>query len=97
MSLRFDDDARAEFHEAAAYYEEREDGLGSDFVQKVKDAVGRILNDVRGKKRRGVHTWRLERFPFRIVYHVRGENVTIVAVMHMHRDPDYWKGRLRGL
>jgi hypothetical protein len=26
---------------------------------------------------------------------VRGDDVIVVAVMHLHRDPDYWKGRLR--
>jgi toxin ParE1/3/4 len=97
MSLRFHDAARAEFHEAAAWYEEREDGLGIDFVQKVKDAVGKALTDSRKKRKRAPRqprTIRLERFPYRLVYVVRGAETEIVAVMHLARDPEYWKDRL---
>jgi plasmid stabilization system protein ParE len=97
MSLRFHEAARAEFHEAAVWYEQRDDGLGLDFVQKVKDAVGKALADSRKRRKRaprGPRTVKLERFPYRLVYVVRGAETEVVAVMHLARDPDYWKDRL---
>lgn len=97
MSLSFHPAARTEFHEAAAWYEEREEGLGLDFVQKVKDAVGKALADARKKRKRAprqARTVKVERFPYRLVYAVRGEETEIVAVMHLARHPDYWKDRL---
>ncbi len=36
---------------------------------------------------------RLRRFPFMIVYYVRGNNVFVVAIAHMHRRPGYWMYR----
>ena len=97
MSLRFHEAARAEFHEAAAWYEEREEGLGLDFVQKVKDAVGKALADSRKRRKRaprGPRTVKLERFPYRLVYVVGAAETEVVAVMHLARNPDYWKDRL---
>jgi len=38
-----------------------------------------------------------ERFPYSIMYVVRERRVVIVAVMHQHREPGYWKERLGGL
>ena len=35
------------------------------------------------------------RFPFGILYAEEGEELFIVAVMHLHRDPGYWKHRAR--
>jgi plasmid stabilization system protein ParE len=97
MSLRFHDEARQDFHGAAAWYERASPELGADLVQKVKASVNTILTEQRRRPKDGVHTRRLNRFPYRIVYFVRGEDITIVPVMHLHRDPNYWKARLRDL
>ena len=37
----------------------------------------------------GVRRHLIKQFPFGVLYHVY-----ILAVMHSHRDPDYWKPRL---
>ena len=34
------------------------------------------------------------RFPYAIVYSVRPDALYIKAVMHLHRRPFYWKGRV---
>lgn len=33
------------------------------------------------------------RFPFGILYSVEADRVLILAVMHLHRDPGYWRER----
>jgi hypothetical protein len=33
------------------------------------------------------------RFPYAIIYEVRGNTLYIKAVMHLHRRPFYWKKR----
>jgi plasmid stabilization system protein ParE len=35
------------------------------------------------------------RFPYAILYSDEGQTVYILAVMHLRRDPDYWKSRLK--
>jgi plasmid stabilization system protein ParE len=37
-----------------------------------------------------------DRFPYSILYVIREPRVVIVAVMHQHREPGYWKDRVEG-
>ena len=37
----------------------------------------------------------ISRFPYAILYSDEGEILYILAVMHLRRDPNYWKSRLR--
>ncbi|HMD98943.1 MAG TPA: type II toxin-antitoxin system RelE/ParE family toxin [Terriglobia bacterium] len=39
---------------------------------------------------------RTNKFPYGVIYQIRGDTVLIVAVMHLHRKPGTWKNRLRG-
>jgi len=33
------------------------------------------------------------RFPYGVLYSIEPDRVYILAVMHLHRHPDYWKSR----
>jgi len=35
----------------------------------------------------------MNRFPYGIVYTTHGDDIFVVAVMHLHRKPDYWQTR----
>jgi plasmid stabilization system protein ParE len=37
----------------------------------------------------------LDRFPFTLVYRVRGDEIEVLAVMHQRRRPGYWRTRVR--
>ena len=37
---------------------------------------------------------RLKRFPYAVVYWLDGGTLRIIAIMHLHREPGYWHGRL---
>ena len=41
----------------------------------------------------GTRRYLLRRFPFFVVYRVRGEEIEIVAVVHDRRRPGYWERR----
>ena len=90
--------ANAEMIEAAQYYDEQQPGLGSDFLDKVDTAVDELASDplrfrfYRGSK--SIRSIRLGRFPYRLLFAVESERVSVVAVAHLHRHPDYWKRRL---
>jgi len=96
MSLTFHEVAREELEEATEYYEQQRQGLGEEFAQEVENALARV--------QRHPHTWtrltedvrrcRLNRFPYGIVYVVRGDDILIVAIMHLRRKPGYWADRL---
>ena len=47
-----------------------------------------------GSVRDDVRCHQLHRFPYGIVYRVQSGHISIVAVMHLHRDPQYWENRI---
>jgi len=96
MSFHFHPDAEAEFSEAIQYYEDVERGLGQDFAVEVYLAVQRAIAYphawmiLEGEVRRSL----VRRFPYGVLYSEEGDGILIVAVMHLHREPGYWKGRV---
>lgn len=95
MTFSFHPDAEAEFYEAIDYYERCETGLGYDFSVEVYSTIQNILNNptawpILGKDIRRCLT---NRFPYGIVYSVEPSEIFILAVMHLHRRPGYWKQR----
>lgn len=96
MTFSFHPEADAEFQEAVGYYEGCESGLGWDFALEVHAAIQRILSHpaawpvLDGDVRRCL----TNRFPFGVLYSVESDGVFILAVMHLHRNPDYWKKRV---
>lgn len=101
MTFDFLEAAESEFREAFDYYESRQAGLGEDFAREIYRTVLRILNHPFAwrKLSRRTRRGRTKRFPYGLIYQVReAENrVLIVAVMHLSREPGYWKQRLKRL
>jgi plasmid stabilization system protein ParE len=97
MLVRFLEPAQVEFDEAVAYYESREGKLGSQFAEEVKQSIERILKYPEAWSPLSPRTRRCltPRFPYGVVYQVRGNVLLIVAVMHLQREPATWKSRLR--
>ena len=43
--------------------------------------------------RNGRRRFPLRKFPYSIVYYVRGEELRVIALAHHRRRPSYWSGR----
>lgn len=95
MNFYFHPEAEAEFLEAISYYEDCEPGLGEEFSLEVYSTVQNILLYpsawliLEGNVRRCL----VNRFPFGVLYSIEGDRIYILAIMHLHRYPDYWKNR----
>ena len=95
MNYSFHPDAELEFVQAIDYYEECLRGLGNDFAIEVHDTVKRIITNpqawqvLEGNIRRSL----VNRFPYGILYVYENNEILILAVMHLHRSPDYLKER----
>ena len=95
LALEFHLEAEAEMRDAAAYYEERAPGLGSEFLDDVERGIHRVQQfpyswaTYEGEYRRHL----LRRLPYGLIYRVGSEKIFIVAVAHLRRKPGYWKSR----
>lgn len=92
----FHREALEEYAEAAGHYAEISSELGGRFYDEIERLIGeacrapQLYRRVRGPVRRHFSTV----FPFAILYEDKPDHVRIVAVMPMHRDPDYWTHRV---
>ena len=101
MNLRVVREALKETERAAEDYEEKQVGLGEDFLQDLEIAYSRIekvprvhyqitIPMLEGREFRRAM---LHRFPYRVIYEVRDAEVIVFAVAHVKRKPNYWLSR----
>jgi hypothetical protein len=96
MNYYFHPDAEQEFLESIEYYEGCADGLGFDFASEIYETITRIITNPQAWQVVIVNIRRclVNRFPFGILYAKNDDGILILAVMHLHRDPDYWTNRI---
>ena len=91
-------DALSDIAEAESWYDEREPGLGLEFVRTIREAISNLPSNPLAHRiryrRRNVRWFLPTRFPYRIVYRVHGKLITIIAVVHSARHDRRWKERV---
>ena len=96
MTFSFHPEAETEFNEAIDYYEGKNRGLGYDFAVEVYATIQRIIAfpkawpTLKGEIRRAL----VRRFPYGVLYATIENEIQVVAVMHLHRKPDFWEHRV---
>ena len=87
--------AESDYTESLRWYSARSVEAANDFDDEFDRALNQILSD----------PWRfplcdlrhryflMRRFPFRVIYRVDGDDVSVIAVAHAARSPDYWADR----
>jgi len=93
--VRFHPEADAEMMSAARFYEAQQKDLGKRFLTSIQDALHRIqVNPLLYQEiEAGVRRCLTMTFPFAVVFRDMPDQYVIIAVMHLHRDPEYWKNR----
>jgi plasmid stabilization system protein ParE len=96
VKFEFHPDALAEYEEAARHYAACQAGLEFRFITAVENAIQLILD---APDRWSVFEEDIRRcltriFPYAILYTVEPDHVLIIAVMHSHREPGYWRKRV---
>lgn len=96
MCFEFHPEARIEYLEAIAYYEERQPGLGARFTIEIESAIQRIVEAPRRwRKIEGdVRHCLTHIFPYGVLYSIEADRVLLLAVMHHGRKPGYWRNRI---
>jgi plasmid stabilization system protein ParE len=88
--------AQRELDEAVYYYETQAPGLGDAFLLeaiRVFDLINRYP-DAWHPLGTALRRCRLSRFPYGVIYATEPEGIIVLAVMHLHRKPDYWRERV---
>ena len=93
MTFSFHPEAETEFYNAVDYYESCQPGLGYDFYAQIHVAIQNIIDypEAWPVQEDDVRRCLTNRFPYGVLYAIEADEVLILAVMHLHREPDYWK------
>lgn len=87
--------AATEVEDAEAWYANQRPELGDAFIADLEATIARVVGNPLAMAERypGVRQAPLRRFPYLLVFRLRGEVLEVVAVAHGHRAPRYWTGR----
>jgi plasmid stabilization system protein ParE len=97
MKIIFDEFAKNEFQDAIEYYDFEVAGLGKKFKEEIKRALRNVKKfpHIGTVEEDEIRRYILHKFPFKILYSVEKDYIYIIAVAHMHREPDYWIKHMR--
>ena len=97
MEITFLPPAKSELTDATSYYNMQSEGLGYEFAAEVKRTLERIVQypDAWFKLSKRTRRCRTNRFPYAVIYQVRQDSLIVVAIMHLSREPETWKSRLK--
>ena len=95
MKYSFHPTAESELNHAVDYYDQCQKGLGLEFLKEIYRTVQSILAfpDAWAPLSPNTRRCLAKRFPYGVIYQVSHDEVLIIAVMNLSREPNYWKDR----
>ena|SRR5687768_15533018 len=96
MRIKLSAEAAEEMLDSVTWYDQREPGLGAEFLAACNHAFAEIAMDPARNLcvGRGFHRYLMRRFPFAIFYELQGDALIIAAIFHGARDAQKWRKRL---
>ena len=97
MKVRFLTLAQQEVDEAVAWFEERAEGRGVNFLDEL-DRVVRLVKAypfASPQIDREIRKRLFARFPYSLIYGIDRNKIVVIAVAHSRRAPHYWADRLK--
>ena len=97
MKTVFHPEAAEEFLAAIRQYSDIDPTLGADFEAKVEEGVllAMTFPSMWREICPGLRRVLIRRFPYGIIYAYDEDVCYILAVMHLHAKPGYWKDRMK--
>jgi plasmid stabilization system protein ParE len=89
-------EAEADIRDAYAWYESQQSGLGNRFIAEMSRCIADIelqplrFQQIRAEARRAL----LRHFPYAVFFVATQDHITVVAALHMARDPAAWQERV---
>jgi plasmid stabilization system protein ParE len=96
MKITFLAVAQQELDEAITHFNNEAPNLGKDFLGEVLKSLDRIGKHPHAWHPCSARTRRclLRRFPYGVIYQVLEEEILVIAVACLHREPGYWQDRI---
>jgi hypothetical protein len=96
MNVIYHPEAEEEMIATVSYYENQADGLGIKFLDDLDQTVEEIVKCPETWITLGENLKRHQftHFPFAILYQIIDSKIRILAVMNLHKEPNYWKTRI---
>ena len=93
--LRLRLEAEFELFDATLWYETEQEGLGFEFDSEVHATLNRIAL---GPKQfpilsRDIRRAVVDRFPYGVFFVDFEDEISVIGIVHLHRDPETWKLR----
>ena len=94
-SIHVSEEAFLDLAEAFDWYEEQRTGLGSELELCVEAKIHSIArNPFQFQERyKLVHIAFVERFPYGIHYLIEDQDIRIIGIFHMRRNPTNWRNK----
>lgn len=94
-TVKFHSAAISEADAAFSWYAQRSLLAARAFIQELNHSVEMVREDPGRWPRFGVRAYRyvMPRFPFSLIYRLKGQEVEIIAIAHHKRKPGYWHSR----
>jgi toxin ParE1/3/4 len=102
LKLRIHPDAEQDLFVDAAWYDDRDPGLGDSFLKEVRTALTQVLDaperyslhpHLRKQLSPVVRRYVVAGFPYTVAYQVFKDHVLVLAIAHAKRHPRYWTSR----
>jgi len=89
-------EAEEDLLQSFLWYEEQRKGLGHHFMLQIAAAMDLLKRDphIHPEEYKGSRKHLIRRFPYKIIYIVESERMTVIAVIHSRRNPALIEERL---
>lgn len=97
MKVRLTSAAEAELEEAVSWYRSISRDLCRRFLAEIRSGKERIRMHPHAWHPMGaeLRRYRLTSFPYGLIYEITDSGIDVLAIAHLHREPEYWKNRVR--
>lgn len=87
--------AKSDLQRAVQWYERQSLGLGKEFIAEIETALQRVRENPLQYQTiyRDIRRTIPHKFPYGIFYRLDQDDVIVLAVIHLHRDPGSWQDR----
>lgn len=94
--MNYLDEYYQDLKEAVEWYEQRQRGVGIEFLDELEIAIKRVRESPESFSLvdRVIRVIRLARFPYGVYFRFDERGLLVVGVLHLHRSDRVWKRRV---